>query len=81
MTIDDAIEQYGLFARTVFSDKKRKGQDGMFKASKLEEIIKKIVKSYGVEGSADEHMTDPRPVDQVCKRYLLILSLFVSGQC
>jgi hypothetical protein len=79
MTIDDAINQYGQFARYVFSDKKWKGQDGTFKASKLEEIMKKIVKSYGVEGSADERMMDSRPVDQVCKRYLPILSSSLSG--
>jgi hypothetical protein len=68
LTIDEAIEQYGQFARYVFSDKKWKGQDGAFKATKLEDIIKKIVKAYGVEGSAEELMMDPRPVDQVCKR-------------
>lgn len=68
LTIDDAIEQYGQFARYVFSDKKWKGQDGTFKATKLEEIIKKIVKTCGIEGSADERMMDPRPADQVCKR-------------
>jgi hypothetical protein len=68
LTIDEAIEQYGQFARYAFSDKKWKGQDGTFKATKLEEIIKKIVKTYGVRGSADERMMDLKPVDQVCKR-------------
>jgi len=70
LTIDEAIEQYGQFARYVFSDKKWMGQDGTFKATKLEEIIKKIVKAYGVEGSADERMMDLRPVDQVCKSFV-----------
>jgi hypothetical protein len=68
LTIDEAIDQYGQFARYVFSEKKWKGKDGTFKASKLEEIVKKIVKTYGVEGSVDERMMDPQPVDQVCKR-------------
>lgn len=68
MTVDQAIEQYGQFARDVFSDKKWKGSDGAFKATKLEETMKKIIKSYGVEKSADERMMDPRPVDQVCRR-------------
>jgi hypothetical protein len=68
LTVDEAIDQYGQFARHVFSEKKWIGQDGKFKATKLEEIIKRIVETYGVEKSADERMIDPRPVDQVCKR-------------
>jgi hypothetical protein len=67
LTVDEAIEQYGEFARHVFSEKKRKGKDGTFKASKLEQAIKKIVESYGVDGSANERMMDPRPADTVCK--------------
>jgi 16S rRNA A1518/A1519 N6-dimethyltransferase RsmA/KsgA/DIM1 with predicted DNA glycosylase/AP lyase activity len=72
LTVDDAIDQYGQLARQVFSKRKKKlrasDKDLMFKANELEEAIKKIVKSYGLEGSADEQMMDPRPVDQVCKR-------------
>jgi hypothetical protein len=67
LTVDEAIDQYGQFARHVFSKKKRKGKDGTFKASKLEEAIKTIVKSYGVEKSVNEKMLDPRPANTVCK--------------
>ena len=69
LTVDEAISQYGLFAQHVFSEKKWKGQDGTFKARKLEETVKRIVKSYGIEKSADERMMDSRPEEQVCKRY------------
>jgi len=70
LTIDEAMDQYGRFAQYVFSEKKWKGQDGTFKASKLEEIIKRIIKDYGVEKSADERMMDPRPVGQVCRSFV-----------
>jgi hypothetical protein len=67
LTVDQAIDQYNQFAAHVFSNKKRKGKDGTFKASKLEEAIKKVVESYGVEHSPDERMMDPRPANTVCK--------------
>ena len=67
LTVDQAIDQYSQFAGHVFSKKKRKGKDGTFKASKLEEAIKKVVESYGVEKSPNERMMDPRPANTVCK--------------
>jgi hypothetical protein len=53
LTIDEAIDQYGRFARHIFSEKNWNSKDGMFKASMLKEIVKEIVKAYGVEELAE----------------------------
>ena len=44
MSAADAIRIYTDLACKVFSEKKSKGKDGTFKASKLEEAIKVVVK-------------------------------------
>ena len=41
----DAIKAYEDLAGVVFSKKKRKGKDGTFKATKLEEVIKDVVEA------------------------------------
>jgi hypothetical protein len=66
LSVDDAIGHYSQFAKHVFSEKKWKGQDGTFKATKLENAIKKIVTSSG-ERQADELMMDPLPEHEICK--------------
>lgn len=45
MRTDEALETYNSLARAIFSkeNKKWRGQDGMFKASTLEERVKKLV--------------------------------------
>ena len=44
MDVDTAIKHYNDVAKQVFSDMKRWGGDGKFKAKKLEEAIKSVVK-------------------------------------
>jgi len=44
MDIDTAIKHYNNIAKYVFSDLKQWGGDGKFKASKLEEAIKSMVR-------------------------------------
>ena len=44
MDVDTAIKHYDDLAKQVFSDMKRWG-DGKFKAKKLEEVIKSVVKT------------------------------------
>jgi hypothetical protein len=66
LSVDDAIGHYSQFAKHVFSEKKWKGQDGTFKATKLEEAIKTIVTSSG-KRQADELMMDPLPEHEICK--------------
>jgi hypothetical protein len=67
MSVTEAIEQYGTLAQRVFSDAKLIGGDGKFKATKLEDVIKEIVKAK--TGRADELMMDPRPEGEACKTY------------
>ncbi len=52
----EAIEQYRLLARQVFSDGKPPGKDGIFKASKLEKAIKDVVEWKLGRGRAEEKM-------------------------
>ena len=44
MSAADAIKAYEALASKVFSEKKSKGKDGTFKASKLQEAIQVVVK-------------------------------------
>ena len=44
MGVDTAIDVYTNLAQQVFSDPKRGRGDGRFKATKLEEVIKSIVR-------------------------------------
>jgi hypothetical protein len=55
LSVPEAINKYGLLAKQVFSEKKPRGKDGTFKASKLEKAIKDVVKEI-CEGGADEKM-------------------------
>jgi hypothetical protein len=56
MSVPEAIEQYRVLAKTVFSEKKAKGKDGTFKASKLEQAIKDVVGSKLGSGRMGENM-------------------------
>jgi len=53
MSLEKTISQYGKLAEEVFSDN-HNGGDGKFKASKLEKVIKDIVKAE--TGQEDERM-------------------------
>jgi patatin-like phospholipase/acyl hydrolase len=66
LSADDAIEAYRKFAEHVFSEKKWKGRDGTFKASKLEDAIKNIV-AESEDKDAQARMLDPRLVEESCK--------------
>jgi hypothetical protein len=68
LSVDKAIEAYGDFASKVFSDKKLRWQDGMFKANNLEKAIRAIVQESNDD--PDARMFDPRPSSQVCKTYI-----------
>ena len=68
MSVAEAIECYGTLAERVFSTTKRIG-DGRFKASKLEEVIKEIVREK--LGDPDARMLDARPESDGCKTYVV----------
>jgi hypothetical protein len=52
MSVDAAINAYNNLAQQVFSDPKRWPGDGTFKATKLEEVIKSVVRD--VTGDPEE---------------------------
>ncbi|TVY90325.1 Kinesin light chain, partial [Lachnellula willkommii] len=56
LSVPAAIDKYRTLAKDVFSDKKFRLQDGMFKASNLERAIKEIVESTLGTGRANERM-------------------------
>jgi hypothetical protein len=60
MTTKDALEQYNLMAGRVFSSKNKKGllQEGMFKATTLEDEIKRVVGEHVYGGDRNERMLD-----------------------
>jgi hypothetical protein len=70
MSVDDAINHYDSFAKTVFSEGKKTVGEGNFKASVLEDVIKNIVKTK--TGDADTRMMETSS-DAVCKTYVAAL--------
>jgi hypothetical protein len=56
MDVDTAINSYSTLVQQVFSDPKRWPGDGRFKATKLEEAIKAVVRS--VTGNTEEALLD-----------------------
>jgi hypothetical protein len=67
MSVAEAITRYKTLAQRVFSDPRLIGGNGKFKASKLEQVLKEIVKEK--TGQPDELMMDRRLEAQVCKTY------------
>jgi len=56
MGVDTAIDAYSSLAQQVFSDQKRWPGDGKFKATKLKEVIKSIVRD--VTGDPEEPLLE-----------------------
>jgi hypothetical protein len=66
MSTDDALDEYTELAGYVFGERKFRFQDGLFKAARLEEAIKRIVEKYGGDGDTED-MLDQRE-DSICRR-------------
>lgn len=58
LSVAGAIDAYEILAKKVFSEKKAKGKDGTFKASKLEEAIKAVVEKELGPGRANARMCE-----------------------
>ena len=56
MGVDTAIDAYNSLVQQVFSDQKRWPGNGRFKATKLEEVIKAIVRD--VTGNPEEPLLE-----------------------
>jgi len=65
MSVEKAITCYGTLSGPVFFGCKANGGDGRFKASKLEKIIKEIVKEQ--TGQEHGHMMGTPPHGKGCK--------------
>lgn len=72
MTIQEAIDCYKTIIEQVFTSTKWKTNDGHFKATKLETVMKDIVKRK--TGSAQENMLDHCAESKVCKTYVVLPS-------
>jgi hypothetical protein len=67
MSVTEAIACYGTLAKTVFSSVKRTGGEGRFRATKLEQVIKEVIRER--TGHPDERMMDTRSEGKGCKTY------------
>jgi hypothetical protein len=67
MTVEEAIQSYGEFAKDIFGRKKLFVQEGKYKASKLKESIQKIAKEYGQQKDTEEPLLDPRSEAEICR--------------
>lgn len=67
MSTANAIAPYNLMSGHVFSERKFFMQDGSFKATKLEEAVKKTIKQYGDLKDEQEDMLDKQANTDVCK--------------
>jgi hypothetical protein len=56
LSVPEAIDKYGVLAEQVFSQKKPRGRDGTFKASKLEKAIKETIEWKLGKGHAGDMM-------------------------
>ncbi|KAJ7827150.1 hypothetical protein B0H14DRAFT_3144712 [Mycena olivaceomarginata] len=67
MSVEDAIKAYGELSKEVFSHVKPPGSAGRFKASKLEKVIKQIVRAKSASQDPEEGLEDTR--DNACRTF------------
>ncbi|KAJ7803119.1 hypothetical protein B0H14DRAFT_3778711 [Mycena olivaceomarginata] len=67
MSVEDAIKAYGELSKDVFSDVKPPWSDGRFKASKLEKVMKQIVRAKSASQNPEERLEDSR--NNACKMF------------
>lgn len=80
MSVDDALRKYAELTKEVFSERKLMG-DGKFKASKLEDAIKKvIVEQRAALKDAEAKMKDDGTCGTVCKTYAATDHLSFCGR-
>jgi hypothetical protein len=65
MSVEDSKKAYGQLTKEAFSDVKFHRSDGEFKASKLEKVIKQIVKTYSTSHNPEDKLEDIQ--DNACK--------------
>ncbi|KAJ7113901.1 acyl transferase/acyl hydrolase/lysophospholipase [Mycena epipterygia] len=70
MSVEDAISAYDQLAQEVFSETKFIGQDGKFKASRLEAAVKRIVSEKSVSRNPEEPMKDSGAGGAICRSFV-----------
>jgi len=76
LSIEDAIEEYRVLAKSVFSTRKPKGKDGTFYATNLEKAIQDVVRRHGLpkgeDGKADPslRLLEPDKDKNACKVFV-----------
>ncbi|KAL6716128.1 hypothetical protein ACLMJK_005694 [Lecanora helva] len=70
----DAINVYQNLAKDIFSEHKPKYKEGTYKASKLENVIKDVVKRYDNNRDADAKMYDEQLGDIQCRAFVCAAS-------
>ncbi|KAJ7840815.1 FabD lysophospholipase-like protein [Mycena olivaceomarginata] len=68
MSVEDAIKAYGELSKEVFSHVKPPGSAGRFKASKLEKVIKQIVRAKSASQDPEEGLEDT--CDNACRTFV-----------
>ncbi|EIM91654.1 FabD/lysophospholipase-like protein, partial [Stereum hirsutum FP-91666 SS1] len=72
MSVDDALHTYAKLSREVFSDKKLRG-DGVFKASKLESAIKKVISAQpAAMNDSEARMRDDASSSVSCRTFVCV---------
>ncbi|KAF8596885.1 FabD/lysophospholipase-like protein [Ceratobasidium sp. AG-I] len=74
MSVDQAIQCYTMLAEQIFSETKHKWQDGRFKSSNLERVIKRMVQDNTEHKDEDSRMLDTRPDGQNCRVFVCAMS-------
>ncbi|KAH6683342.1 acyl transferase/acyl hydrolase/lysophospholipase [Halenospora varia] len=72
MSVDDCIREYITLGREVFAEPRSLPNENMFDAAKLENAIKKVLKSTIGDGKEDEPLKDPLGAE-CCKAVVFTL--------
>ena len=80
LSAEDAILEYAKLSKKVFEERKPKGKDGAFKATRMEEAVEQLIEDKGgpriQPGQDSEHrpkgdpkltLLDPRTGNSTCK--------------
>ncbi|KAG9079377.1 hypothetical protein FS749_008570, partial [Ceratobasidium sp. UAMH 11750] len=74
MSVDQAIACYTILSERIFSETKHVWQDGRFKTSSLERVIKQIVHDNTESCDEDARMLDVRPDGTACRVFVCAMS-------
>lgn len=74
LTTEQALTEYSVLTGEVFKERKTRwlGNDGKYKATKLETVVKALVQKYGAANDPDESLLDERAeAPGACKAFIV----------